>query len=90
MLTGNAHVDTQKLHNQYGPVVRISPNALSFNTAQAWKGDPRRTVNPSRAERHHADIYGSRVGKEQLEKDPTIFQRGPAANLVGNTHTLTR
>lgn len=65
MLTGNAHVDTQKLHNQYGPVVRISPNALSFNTAQAWK-----------------DIYGSRVSKEQLEKDPIIFERGPAANVV--------
>ena len=90
MLTGNVHVDTQKLHNQNGPVVRISPNALSFNTAWAWKGNPRRTVNPSRAERHHADIYDSRVDKEQLEKDPIIFQRGPAANIVGNIHTLTR
>lgn len=39
MLSGNAHIDTQKLHNEYGPVVRISPNALSFNTAQAWKGN---------------------------------------------------
>lgn len=48
----------------------------------------RRTVNTS-AKHHHADIYGSRVGKEQLEKDPIIFQRGPATNIVGNTHTLT-
>ena len=38
MLGGNAYVDTQKLHDTYGPVVRIMPNALSFNTAQAWKG----------------------------------------------------
>ena len=90
MLTGNALIDTQKLHDQYGPVVRISPNALSFNTAQAWKGNPRRTGSPSRTERHHADIYGSRVDKEQLEKDPIIFERGPVADLVGKTHTLTR
>ena len=39
MFIGNAHIDTQKLHNEYGQVVRISPNALSFNTAQAWKGN---------------------------------------------------
>lgn len=47
------------------------------------------TVNTSRAERHRVDIYGSRVGKEQLEKDSIIFQQGPATNIVGNTHTLT-
>ncbi|KAL0933325.1 isotrichodermin C-15 hydroxylase [Colletotrichum truncatum] len=28
---------TQKLHDRYGPVVRISPNHLSFTDAQAWK-----------------------------------------------------
>ncbi|KAL8817259.1 MAG: hypothetical protein Q9191_008181, partial [Dirinaria sp. TL-2023a] len=37
MLTGNAHTNTEKLHEEYGPVVRIMPDALSFNTAQAWK-----------------------------------------------------
>ena len=26
------------LHNRYGPVVRIGPDSLSFNTANAWKG----------------------------------------------------
>jgi cytochrome P450 len=25
------------LHEKYGPVVRISPNELSFTTGQAWK-----------------------------------------------------
>ena len=79
MLTGNAHVDTQKLHNQFGSVVRISPNDLSFNTAWVWKGNPRGTVSPSRAERHHADIYGSRVGKERLEKDPPIIPAWPCS-----------
>lgn len=49
----------------------------------------RRTVSTSRAEHHDADIYGSRVGKKQLEKDPIIFQRGPATNNIGNIHTRT-
>lgn len=26
-----------KLHEKYGPVVRISPNELSYTDAQAWK-----------------------------------------------------
>lgn len=26
------------LHDQYGPVVRIGPDSLSFNTSKAWKG----------------------------------------------------
>ena len=38
MFSGNALIETQKLHDEYGPVVRIMPDALSFNTAQAWKG----------------------------------------------------
>ena len=30
-------MSTKKLHNKYGPVVRVNPNTLSFITAQAWK-----------------------------------------------------
>jgi len=44
MLGGDSHIDTQKLHEAYGPVVRIMPDALSFTTAQAWKG----TASPQR------------------------------------------
>ncbi|KAI1354177.1 isotrichodermin C-15 hydroxylase [Xylaria sp. FL0043] len=29
--------NTQKLHEKYGPVVRIGPNHLSFTDAKAWK-----------------------------------------------------
>ncbi|KAF2101851.1 putative benzoate 4-monooxygenase cytochrome P450 [Rhizodiscina lignyota] len=36
-LRGRNHTDTLALHNRYGPVVRIAPNELSFNTAQAFK-----------------------------------------------------
>lgn len=44
---------TRALHEKYGPVVRLSPNELAFNSAQAW-----------------TDIYGHRVGRTDLSKDP--------------------
>lgn len=34
---GTQPYDLAKLHEGYGPVVRVSPNELSFNTAQAWR-----------------------------------------------------
>ena len=49
----------------------------------------RRDADTSRAERQHVDIYGIRVGKEQLEKDPIIFEPGPAADITSDTHTPT-
>ncbi|KAF2228481.1 putative benzoate 4-monooxygenase cytochrome P450 [Viridothelium virens] len=36
-LRGVAYKDTRNLHERYGSAVRISPNALSFSTAQAWR-----------------------------------------------------
>ena len=30
-------MSTKKIHDDYGHVVRINPNTLSFNTAQSWK-----------------------------------------------------
>ncbi|OLN97156.1 Isotrichodermin C-15 hydroxylase 7 [Colletotrichum chlorophyti] len=35
-LGGRQPWDILKLHDRYGPVVRISPNDLSFNTAKSW------------------------------------------------------
>ncbi|KAF4916373.1 Cytochrome P450 monooxygenase 1 [Colletotrichum viniferum] len=35
--TGKQAFLTQKLHDRYGPVVRISPNHLSFTQPDAWK-----------------------------------------------------
>ena len=29
-------MNTRRLHDKYGPVVRLSPNELCFNSAQAW------------------------------------------------------
>ena len=36
-LRGKLHVITKKAHDQYGPVVRLSPNELSFISAPAWQ-----------------------------------------------------
>jgi hypothetical protein len=37
-LRGTAYKDIKLLHDKYGNVVRIQPDALSYNSAQAWKG----------------------------------------------------
>ncbi|KAE9977278.1 hypothetical protein BLS_001534 [Venturia inaequalis] len=34
---GDSHLYPQRLHAQYGEIVRIAPNELSFITEQAWK-----------------------------------------------------
>jgi cytochrome P450 len=35
-LKGRMPMETRKLHDRYGPVVRLSPNELSFTSVQAW------------------------------------------------------
>jgi len=37
MLRGDWVQHTSKLHQKYGPVVRIAPNSLSFTQPEAWK-----------------------------------------------------
>ena len=34
---GNIHGDLKAFHDQYGPVVRIAPNELSYTDSRAWK-----------------------------------------------------
>ncbi len=36
-LGGRQPYDVLKLHEKYGPVVRVSPNELSFSSLQSWK-----------------------------------------------------
>ncbi|KAL8714008.1 MAG: hypothetical protein Q9220_002154 [cf. Caloplaca sp. 1 TL-2023] len=69
-LRGRAYKDTRLLHEQYGNVVRISPNALSYNTAQAWK------------ETNRIDIYGLKTDRTELGKDPAYYDNGGATNIV--------
>jgi cytochrome P450 len=37
VLRGYTHLDITALHEQYGPVVRIGPNELAFNSPQAFR-----------------------------------------------------
>ncbi|CAI6258750.1 unnamed protein product [Periconia digitata] len=37
LLRGRISFDYKVLHDKYGPVVRVMPNELSFNTAKAWE-----------------------------------------------------
>ncbi|KAF2102795.1 cytochrome P450 [Rhizodiscina lignyota] len=36
VLRGRLPMETKKIHDRYGPIVRISPRELSFNSVQAW------------------------------------------------------
>ena len=36
IIQGNSFLELKRLHDQYGDVVRIAPNELSYNTADAW------------------------------------------------------
>ena len=60
MQTGNDNINLPALHEKYGPIVRTSPNSLSFaEGAQAWK-----------------DIYGFRkAGRPALVKDRMFYGR---------------
>jgi cytochrome P450 len=69
-----------KLHERYGPVVRVGPNELSFaNGQQAWK-----------------DIYGHRKGGQtQPSKDKTFYFQPaePVPSILGANdadHTRVR
>jgi cytochrome P450 len=37
LLRGRLPLDNKLIHDKYGPVVRVSPNELAFNSAQAWE-----------------------------------------------------
>ncbi|OWP04082.1 cytochrome P450 monooxygenase [Marssonina coronariae] len=53
---GSHPQNVKALHDKYGDIVRIRPDALTFNSAAAWK-----------------DIYGTRPGRGQLQKDPQFY-----------------
>jgi cytochrome P450 len=37
LLRGRIALDVKKMHDKYGPVVRVAPTELSFNGANAWE-----------------------------------------------------
>lgn len=46
-LSGDAHHRLLSLHRQYGPVVRVAPNELSYNHPDAWKDIMGRRKSPA-------------------------------------------
>ncbi|KAF4910857.1 Cytochrome P450 monooxygenase BOT4 [Colletotrichum fructicola] len=72
--TGRYHYAVEAQHRKYGPVVRVSPNELSFATVESWKAiyGHRAGGAPTPIKSEFYDIYGA--GFESLcigsERDP--------------------
>ncbi|KAK1689331.1 cytochrome P450 [Colletotrichum godetiae] len=72
--TGRFHYAIQEQHRKYGPVVRVSPNELSFATVESWKAiyGNRVAGAPPVIKSEFYDIYGA--GFKSLcigsERDP--------------------
>ncbi|KAH8671738.1 putative benzoate 4-monooxygenase cytochrome P450 [Xylariales sp. PMI_506] len=64
ILRGVAYKDIEHLHETYGPVVRITPSALSYNTAQAWKDIY--GLKPDRTELAKDPIYFNEANRNIL------------------------
>ncbi|KAF1990082.1 cytochrome P450 [Aulographum hederae CBS 113979] len=67
LLNGRISFEYHLLHKKYGPVVRVMPNELAFNTPKAFE-----------------DIYGHRVGRPNMNKDP--IHVGAVEPLAGATN----
>lgn len=73
-LSGRLHIAIQKQHNQYGPVLRISPNELSFASVSSLKSiyghrsDGKAAVLKS----EHYDMLGAGFGAPSIgsERNP--------------------
>ena len=90
ILRGSAYKDIRALHETYGEVVRVSPNALSYNTAQAWKG--RGSHSSPLLEKLmtiRTDIYGFKEDRKELAKDPAFYTRVPGVNIIGTVLKLS-
>ena len=37
VIVGRLPMHTKTIHDKYGPIIRLSPNELSFNTSEAWE-----------------------------------------------------
>ncbi|KAH8422605.1 cytochrome P450 [Aspergillus melleus] len=69
LLKGTTHLHSARLHRKYGPVVRVSPNELSYITAQAW-ADIYGRRNPGQLQKHPDIISGPPNGVYGLANTP--------------------
>jgi hypothetical protein len=70
MLAGRQAFEVYKLHRKYGPVVRIAPSELVFESAEAWKDIY--GIRPGRAEIPKDPIFylNSAAGAESIIAAP--------------------
>ncbi|KAF2035277.1 cytochrome P450 [Setomelanomma holmii] len=69
--TGYHHRVLHKLHEKYGPIVRIGPNNLSFINPQAWKDI----------------YAHKKTRESEMNKDPEWYVRNPdAPHIVNGNH----
>ena len=68
MWSGHHHRIVKALHDQYGPVVRISPNNLSYISPQAWRDI----------------YAHKKTRELEMIKDPEFYVRNPNAPSIVN------
>ncbi|KAI1404833.1 cytochrome P450 [Hypoxylon fuscum] len=71
--SGKIHLSIERLHQKYGPIVRVSPNELSFASAESWKAIyGHSTERPIPVKTPFYEVYGA--GFKSLcvgsERDP--------------------
>ncbi|KAJ5413640.1 hypothetical protein N7509_000267 [Penicillium cosmopolitanum] len=72
-LNGELHTKIQKLHDRYGDVIRIRPNALTYRSAEAWAD-----IYSHR-----------KAGKPSFDKDPQFYiasSSGGKPNLINSNN----
>lgn len=77
ILKGYSHLWLQGLHKQYGPVVRIAPNELSFIEPEVWKDvyGHRASAFVKTAEFYGPDAHGSPPGIIRADNESHARQR---------------
>ncbi|CAD0014773.1 unnamed protein product [Aureobasidium pullulans] len=78
MWTGSEHETLQRLHETYGPVVRITPRGINYTDAAAWKDI-------------YGHRTGGKT--KTFEKDPTLYINDPTGEthiLIANDADHTR
>ncbi|KAF1923390.1 cytochrome P450 monooxygenase [Didymella exigua CBS 183.55] len=77
LLRGRLHLWTQDLHRQYGPVVRLSPNELSFIDPDVWKDvyGHRASAFTKSLSSYGPDVHGNPPGILRAENADHARQR---------------
>lgn len=82
ILRGTQMFETQKMHDRYGPIVRLSPTHVAFTDPRAWKGI-------------YGSLVGHKSGMTELPKSPAFVQAlddtvTQIINAGPEEHTKTR